>query len=215
MIGEGPRPKHTIFLDSEKEAAQFDAAAHFDTPRELLDRSYNRLRTADLRTATISGAPKAVYTAARSASIAASAGKKRAADAATSASASAFASAPHHSGGSSSTSQPTKRAKGSDGLPQHPPAASPPARFMPPPVSKKTAKLAAKQLRKLAEDASATRQIAYKEMAEQMSRVDRLGLARQHLQLRRELCSKGARVKVKPASGSAPAVYAWKPQRKK
>ncbi|PNH09291.1 putative U3 small nucleolar RNA-associated protein 11 [Tetrabaena socialis] len=47
--GQGQQPqRHTVFVDSKAEAAGFDAAAYFDTPAELLDRTFNRPRAAQL-----------------------------------------------------------------------------------------------------------------------------------------------------------------------
>ncbi|KAK6170457.1 hypothetical protein SNE40_018845 [Patella caerulea] len=37
-----PKNKHIIFVDSKKEAKNFDAAKHFDTHPSLMDRVYNR-----------------------------------------------------------------------------------------------------------------------------------------------------------------------------
>ncbi|KAI8821618.1 small-subunit processome [Fimicolochytrium jonesii] len=37
-----PKLNHTIFVDTEEEAKNFDAAKHFDTQKELLHRKYNR-----------------------------------------------------------------------------------------------------------------------------------------------------------------------------
>lgn len=39
---------HTIFVDSEEQAKKFDLVEYFDTPKELLDRRYNRPRTSTL-----------------------------------------------------------------------------------------------------------------------------------------------------------------------
>eukprot|EP00898_Chlorokybus_atmophyticus_P004120 jgi/Chlat1/4709/Chrsp30S04760 len=47
-IGLEPANKHTIFLDSREEEADFDAAEYFQTPREFLSRAHNRPREADL-----------------------------------------------------------------------------------------------------------------------------------------------------------------------
>ncbi|EFJ49796.1 hypothetical protein VOLCADRAFT_89620 [Volvox carteri f. nagariensis] len=44
----GPAPRHTVFVDSEEEAARFNPAEYFDTPAELLDRTFNRPRSAQL-----------------------------------------------------------------------------------------------------------------------------------------------------------------------
>ncbi|GIL75178.1 hypothetical protein Vretimale_7877 [Volvox reticuliferus] len=41
-------PRHTVFVDDEAEAARFDAAEYFDTPVELLDRTFNRPRSTQL-----------------------------------------------------------------------------------------------------------------------------------------------------------------------
>jgi U3 small nucleolar RNA-associated protein 11 len=40
--------KHVVFVDDEREAAEFDPEKHFDTPAELLDRTFNRPRRAQL-----------------------------------------------------------------------------------------------------------------------------------------------------------------------
>jgi U3 small nucleolar RNA-associated protein 11 len=40
--------KHTIFVESEEQAKDFDVAQHFDTIPELAGRSFNRRRTADI-----------------------------------------------------------------------------------------------------------------------------------------------------------------------
>jgi U3 small nucleolar RNA-associated protein 11 len=49
FIGLAPQNKHTVFVDSAKEAAAFKPAKFFDTPAELLGRSYNRPRNAQLQ----------------------------------------------------------------------------------------------------------------------------------------------------------------------
>lgn len=41
--------KHTIFVDSEKEAEEFDVAQHFDTHPELVSRTFNRPRIDTLK----------------------------------------------------------------------------------------------------------------------------------------------------------------------
>ena len=46
---------HTIFVDSEKEAKEFDAAKHFDTLPELVQRTHNRPRVALLRKMALEG----------------------------------------------------------------------------------------------------------------------------------------------------------------
>lgn len=48
FIGAPRMAKHKVFLDSGAEAAAFDAAEYFDTPRELLGRAYNRPRRQQL-----------------------------------------------------------------------------------------------------------------------------------------------------------------------
>lgn len=40
--------RHTIFVDSESEMESFDPSKHFDTPVELLDRTFNRPRMSQL-----------------------------------------------------------------------------------------------------------------------------------------------------------------------
>lgn len=39
---------HTVFVDSESELESFDPSKHFDTPADLLDRTFNRPRTNQL-----------------------------------------------------------------------------------------------------------------------------------------------------------------------
>lgn len=39
---DSSKPKHTIFVDSKKEMDEFDASKHFNTPAELVSRSWNR-----------------------------------------------------------------------------------------------------------------------------------------------------------------------------
>jgi U3 small nucleolar RNA-associated protein 11 len=38
------KPKHTVFVENSEQAATFDAAKHFETPRELLSRAFNRVK---------------------------------------------------------------------------------------------------------------------------------------------------------------------------
>ena len=40
--------RHVVFVDDEDQARSFDPEKHFDTPAELLDRTYNRPRTSQL-----------------------------------------------------------------------------------------------------------------------------------------------------------------------
>jgi hypothetical protein len=49
FIGMAPQNKHTVFVDSAAEAAAFKASQFFDTPAELLGRTYNRPRNAQLQ----------------------------------------------------------------------------------------------------------------------------------------------------------------------
>lgn len=42
MIGDQKVKKHTIFVDDEKEIETFDAAKHFNTSEDLVDRAFNR-----------------------------------------------------------------------------------------------------------------------------------------------------------------------------
>ena len=49
--------RHKVFVDSKEEAAAFDAAEFFDTPRELLDRAHNRPRRAQLESEAAVSAP--------------------------------------------------------------------------------------------------------------------------------------------------------------
>jgi U3 small nucleolar RNA-associated protein 11 len=49
LIGApAPKRRHVVFVDEEEQVASFDAAHHFDTPKELLERSYNRPTHAQL-----------------------------------------------------------------------------------------------------------------------------------------------------------------------
>ena len=49
MLGGASQSRHTIFVDDEDELRGFSAEKHFDTPSELLDRSFNRPREEQLR----------------------------------------------------------------------------------------------------------------------------------------------------------------------
>lgn len=44
-IGKITKNKHKIFVEDEDELESFDPVKYFDTPKELLDRTHNRLRT--------------------------------------------------------------------------------------------------------------------------------------------------------------------------
>lgn len=57
LIGAPAANQHVVFVDEDEEAERFDAARHFDTASELLERSYNRPRLAQLANAqAVSGA---------------------------------------------------------------------------------------------------------------------------------------------------------------
>jgi U3 small nucleolar RNA-associated protein 11 len=47
-IGVPVKRKHIVFVDTEEEAKSFDAAEHFDTEPELVNRTFNRPRRAQL-----------------------------------------------------------------------------------------------------------------------------------------------------------------------
>lgn len=49
FLGGASQSRHTVFIDNEAELEGFSAAAHFDTPEELLDRTFNRPRQEQLR----------------------------------------------------------------------------------------------------------------------------------------------------------------------
>lgn len=53
FIGLARPRNHTLFVDDEDEAEAFDPAQHFDTPAELLGRTFNRPRTAQLAQANL------------------------------------------------------------------------------------------------------------------------------------------------------------------
>mmetsp|Transcript_10122 Transcript_10122/g.24365 ORF Transcript_10122/g.24365 Transcript_10122/m.24365 type:complete len:300 (-) Transcript_10122:157-1056(-) len=46
--------KHTVFVDTRKEAEEFDVAKHFDTVPELVGRTFNRLRKSDVEKLAVS-----------------------------------------------------------------------------------------------------------------------------------------------------------------
>lgn len=50
-----PQNKHIIFTESRKEAKKFKPAEFFDTPEELMDRTYNRPKKEQLRTEQLIG----------------------------------------------------------------------------------------------------------------------------------------------------------------
>jgi len=49
LIGGPSQSQHTVFVEDEAELRGFDAAAHFQTPPELLGRTHNRPREEQLR----------------------------------------------------------------------------------------------------------------------------------------------------------------------
>lgn len=49
FIGAAAPRQHVVFVDDEAAAQSFSAEQHFDTPSELLDRSFNRPRIAQLQ----------------------------------------------------------------------------------------------------------------------------------------------------------------------
>ena len=52
FIGAAAPRQHVVFVDDEAAAQSFSAQQHFDTPNELLGRSFNRPRTAQLQEPT-------------------------------------------------------------------------------------------------------------------------------------------------------------------
>lgn len=54
-VAEKPRNQHIVFVDSNKEAAEFDAAKYLNTHPSLLGHSHNRLTLDKLKTAAIRG----------------------------------------------------------------------------------------------------------------------------------------------------------------
>ena len=49
MLRGVSQSRHTVFVDDKDELRGFSAEKHFDTPSELLDRSFNRPREEQLR----------------------------------------------------------------------------------------------------------------------------------------------------------------------
>lgn len=52
---EKPKNKHTVFVDSKKEAKEFDAAKHFNTHPSLVHRTFNRPRLETLKSGGLMG----------------------------------------------------------------------------------------------------------------------------------------------------------------
>eukprot|EP00543_Licmophora_paradoxa_P001693 CAMPEP_0202448280 /NCGR_PEP_ID=MMETSP1360-20130828/7096_1 /ASSEMBLY_ACC=CAM_ASM_000848 /TAXON_ID=515479 /ORGANISM="Licmophora paradoxa, Strain CCMP2313" /LENGTH=275 /DNA_ID=CAMNT_0049065785 /DNA_START=43 /DNA_END=870 /DNA_ORIENTATION=+ len=55
LESENTKRKHTVFVDSEKDAAEFDVADYFDTVPELAGRTFNRPRKETLIKAAMEG----------------------------------------------------------------------------------------------------------------------------------------------------------------
>lgn len=53
MIGDTPKAKHTIFVDSKEDKDNFSATEFFQTVPEALDRAYNRPKVEDLENAKL------------------------------------------------------------------------------------------------------------------------------------------------------------------
>ena len=56
FIGAATSRQHVVFVDDEAAVQSFSPEQHFDTASELLDRSYNRPRTAHLQQPAATGA---------------------------------------------------------------------------------------------------------------------------------------------------------------
>ena len=61
FLGSTPRNNHTIFVDNAVELKTFDPLTYFNTVPELLNRTYNRIRTETLASTSLQ-APKAKVT---------------------------------------------------------------------------------------------------------------------------------------------------------
>lgn len=55
FIGASAPRQHVVFVDDEAAVQSFSAEQHFDTPSDLLDRSFNRPRTAQLQEPAVAG----------------------------------------------------------------------------------------------------------------------------------------------------------------
>lgn len=58
MVGVAPKVQHTVFVDSKKEAKNFDPAEYFDTVPELVDKPHRRLRKSQLAEPVIVAGPQ-------------------------------------------------------------------------------------------------------------------------------------------------------------
>lgn len=127
FLDSAPRNTHSVFVDTEEEAATFSGAAFLGTAPDLVSRTFNRPRLETLAEAPLQGT-----------------------------------------------------------------------------ADKKAVKKARREASK-----------AYEELSARIDRADKLRRARQHIEMRKALLGKGARIKEKDATGDAPVVYKWKPIRKK
>lgn len=55
FIGAAAPRQHVVFVDDEAAVQSFSAEQHFDTPNELLSRSFNRPRMAQLQEPAVAG----------------------------------------------------------------------------------------------------------------------------------------------------------------
>lgn len=53
MLGVPVKRQHVVFVEDKSELVNFDAAEYFDTPNELLDRTYNRPKNLQLEDPSI------------------------------------------------------------------------------------------------------------------------------------------------------------------
>jgi U3 small nucleolar RNA-associated protein 11 len=51
MIGDKKPRSHKVFVDSSEDVEKFDTAEYFETAKELVDRSYNRIKVKDIEKA--------------------------------------------------------------------------------------------------------------------------------------------------------------------
>lgn len=80
---------------------------------------------------------------------------------------------------------------------------------------KQVSKVELKTVRKQRKTIEKEKKKAYIELQQRQSRSDKLGKLTQHVDIKRALLQKGKRIKVADASGDKPAMFMWKPQRKK
>ena len=72
-----------------------------------------------------------------------------------------------------------------------------------------------KQLRKQRKIIKKENIKSYNELDQRIKRSEKLGTLIQHMELHQQLLQKGRRVKITEADGNNPAVYVWKPERKR